>query len=115
MSRGIKTFVALIGFGLASGAGAAGRTEAAVGPSVFSAVQTQKVVGPSAFSAVRTQKVVGPRIYAAVKTQKVVGPSAFSAVRTQKAVGAVRDSQPQGVAQRKTSGGPAQLDLNAGF
>ncbi len=87
MSRGIKTFVALIGFGLASGAGAAGRTEAAV----------------------------GPRIYAAVKTQKVVGPSAFSAVRTQKAVGTVRDSQPQGVAPRKTSGGPAQLDLNAGF
>ena len=87
MSPRIKAFAALIGVGLASSAGAAERTEASVGPFRSSAVQTQKAVGPSAFSAVRTQKTVG----------------------------ATGDVQPQGAAEHKTTGQPAQLDLNAGF
>jgi hypothetical protein len=115
MSPRIKAFAVLIGVGMASSAGAAERTEASVGPFRSSAVQTQKAVGPRVYAAVQTQKAVGPRIYAAVKTQKTVGPSVFSAVQTQKAVGAAGDVQPQGAAERKTTGQPAQLDLNAGF
>ena len=120
MSPRIKAFAVLIGVGMASSAGAAERTEAAVGPfrssavqtqkavgpRVYAAVQTQKTVGPSVFSAVKTQKTVGPRIYAAVKTEKAVGPRVYAAVKTEKAVGAAGD---------KTTGQPAQLDLNAGF
>ena len=87
MSPRIKAFAVLIGVGMASSAGAVERTEASVGPSAFSAVQTQKTVGP--------------RIYAAVRTQKTVG--------------AAGDVQSQGAAERKTTGQPVQLDLNAGF
>jgi hypothetical protein len=115
MSPRSKAFAVLIGVGLASSAGAAERTEASVGPFRSSAVQTQKAVGPSVFSAVQTQKAVGPRIYAAVQTQKTVGPRVYAAVRTQKAVGVAGDVQPQGAAESKTTGQPAQLDLNAGF
>ncbi|MGZ3458708.1 MAG: hypothetical protein ACXU86_09400 [Archangium sp.] len=43
-----KMFVVLVGLGLAGSAGAAPRTESAVGPSVFSAVRTEKAVGPDA-------------------------------------------------------------------
>jgi hypothetical protein len=108
-------FAVLIGVGLAGNAWAVEPTVAAVGPSVFSAVQTQKAVGPLRGSAVQTQKAVGPRIYAAVQTQKAVGPRVYSAVRTQKAVGASSQVQSQGTAESKTSGQPARLDLNAGF
>ena len=100
MSPRIKAFAVLIGIGMASSAGATERTEVSV--------------GPFRSSAVRTEKAVGPRVYSAVRTEKTVGPSVFSAVRTEKTVGA-SDVQPQGAAERKTTGQPALLDLNAGF